>query len=201
MGNRIAVLLVLIALAFGGYFFYEHYHQAGADENGEVTCQGCMTPAEKARFEKEDHGETADGQSEHKSRSAGVDAGAGVPDAAMPAGASATEVAAGAAALGLSAANALTAQAGAVAPPAAQPIRGNIATGTAAVAPMPATDSQPANAPNNVRFSGSGQYQWYRQGNLTWRIDTRSRRSCIIYATMEEWQKQIVMSHGCGRSA
>jgi hypothetical protein len=66
---------------------------------------------------------------------------------------------------------------------------------------MPARDSEPPNAPNDMRFAGSGTYQWYRQGNLTWRIDTTTGRSCIIYATMEEWRKQIVMSHGCGRTA
>jgi len=63
------------------------------------------------------------------------------------------------------------------------------------------TDSQSANAPNGMRFGGTGTYQWYRQGNLTWRIDTASGRSCIIYATLEEWRKQIVYSHGCGRNA
>ncbi len=63
------------------------------------------------------------------------------------------------------------------------------------------TDSRSPNAPNDLRFAGSGAYQWYRQGNLTWRIDTATGRSCIVYATLEEWQKQIVYTHGCGRSA
>jgi hypothetical protein len=77
------------------------------------------------------------------------------------------------------------------------------ASSYAAPAPagLPTSDSQSPNAPNGMRFGGSGNYQWYRQGNLTWRIDTASGRSCIIYATMEEWRKQIVYSHGCGRNA
>ena len=61
-------------------------------------------------------------------------------------------------------------------------------------------DSLPPNAPNGVGFSGTGAYQWYRQGDLTWRVDSKSGASCVDYATMEEWSKPIVYTHGCGRS-
>ena len=66
--------------------------------------------------------------------------------------------------------------------------------------PAPATDSQTPNAPNGMHFSGSGTYQWYRQGNLTYRVDTQSGRSCIVYATMEEWRKPYVYNNGCRAS-
>ncbi len=51
-----------------------------------------------------------------------------------------------------------------------------------------------------MAFSGSGKFQVYRQGNLTWRVDTESGHTCILFATMEEWQKPIVYQHGCSNS-
>lgn len=65
---------------------------------------------------------------------------------------------------------------------------------------LPATDTLAPNAPNGLAFAGTGAYQWYRQGDLTWRVDTKTGASCIDYATMEEWRKPIVYSHGCGSS-
>ena len=59
-------------------------------------------------------------------------------------------------------------------------------------------DTIAPNPPNGLAFAGTGAYQWYRQGDLTWRVDSKSGASCIDYATMEEWSKPIVYSHGCG---
>ncbi len=64
----------------------------------------------------------------------------------------------------------------------------------------PATDSQAPNAPNGVAFAGSGRFQVYRQGNLTWRINTDNGTSCILFATNEEWRKPLVFNHGCPTS-
>ncbi len=58
-------------------------------------------------------------------------------------------------------------------------------------------DSQPPENPDGMRFGGNGAYQWYRQGNLTYRVDSRSGRSCIAYATMEEWRNPRVYRHAC----
>jgi cytoskeletal protein RodZ len=84
------------------------------------------------------------------------------------------------------------------------PITGSV---TSAVAPIatpaataPATDSISANPTNGMAFTGSGKYQVYRQGNLTWRVDTETGRTCILFATMEEWRKPIVYQHGCNNS-
>jgi len=192
MGNRILVLAVLVVLAVCGYFAYQHIHEQKLDESGEVVCQGCMSPERQAAFEKENSGDTADGQSEHKTRTALADDKAGFPDAnatvngtpGTAAGATANHTAATANTTPVTPTNQ-------VMTPVAQPVSG----------PPPQTDSQLPNAPNGMRFTGSGTYQWYRQGNLTWRLDTVSGKSCIVYATMEEWQKQIVMAHGCGRDA
>jgi cytoskeletal protein RodZ len=76
------------------------------------------------------------------------------------------------------------------------PMSGSVAASAAA----PATDSISANPTNGMAFTGSGKYQVYRQGNLTWRVDTETGRTCILFATMEEWRKPIVYQHGCNNS-
>jgi hypothetical protein len=65
---------------------------------------------------------------------------------------------------------------------------------------VPAADTVAPNPPNGLAFGGTGRYQWYRQDNLTWRVDTTSGEACIAFATMDEWKKQIVYSHGCGNA-
>lgn len=64
----------------------------------------------------------------------------------------------------------------------------------------PATDSIAPNPTNGTTYAGTGKFQVYRQGNLTWRVDTDSGASCILFATMEEWRKPIVYSHGCNQN-
>jgi hypothetical protein len=63
---------------------------------------------------------------------------------------------------------------------------------------LPATDTIPANPTNGMVFAGTGRYQLYRQGSITWRLDTDNGHTCIIFATDEEWRKARVYSHGCG---
>jgi hypothetical protein len=67
-------------------------------------------------------------------------------------------------------------------------------------APVPRGDTISPNPPNGMVFAGTGRYQLYRQGNITWRLDTETGRSCIIFATDEEWKKPRVYKAGCGRS-
>ena len=57
------------------------------------------------------------------------------------------------------------------------------------------------NPPNGMAYSGTGHFQVYRQGNLTYRINTDTGQTCVLYATNEEWRKPQVYSHGCGNSA
>lgn len=75
---------------------------------------------------------------------------------------------------------------------------------TQSTQPAPATaptiDTISANPPNGMVFSGSGRYQLYRQGNITWRLDTDTGRTCILFATEEEWKKPQVYRAGCGRA-
>ena len=88
-----------------------------------------------------------------------------------------------------------TATAGQVSPSAQVTQSQQSAPGTA-----PAGDTISPNPPNGMTFAGSGRYQLYRQGNITWRLDTETGRSCIIFATDEEWKKPRVYKAGCGRS-
>lgn len=60
------------------------------------------------------------------------------------------------------------------------------------------SDTISPNPPNGTAFSGSGRYQLYRQGNITWRLDTETGRTCIIFATDNEWRKPRVYKAGCG---
>ena len=164
--------------------------------NGDVTwVTGQPSPEEHARFLKENAGETADGQSERKIHTASEDATAAATGT--------TEVGPSSAAVTPAATPATAPAAVAATAPTAQPQAAGAYTVGSGSAPanLPTTDSVPPNPANGARFAGTGAYQWYRQGNLTWRVDTVSGRSCIDYATMEEWRKPIVSSHGCGKGA
>lgn len=209
MGKRVVTLLLLAMIVAGGYYAYKKHNETTEMGSGDVTCQGCLTPEQKTRFDKENLGETADGQNERKTNAARVAAEQ----------ATSGQVTSGQTALaaGATGPSSMTAP-GASIPTQATPERPVVVPGTGA--PMntqdldgrhgsrmdatmgtpPAGDSVSPNPTNGMTFAGKGSYQWYRQGNLTWRVDTTSGRSCIVYATMEEWQKQIVVNHGCGRS-
>lgn len=219
MIRNIVVLILICILCYAGYEFYKQ-HQANAKlDSGDVTCQGCESPEEHARFLRENSGDTPDGNSEHKDATARVaakEAYLGTGSTASPVDSSNTTTsstgtssmqAPAQSGYAVGTGNVTSTPPPVVVPttpsPNAQPVG---AAPTYAAAPsytqgLPTTDSVPANPTNGYRFSGSGPYQWYRQGNLTWRVDTTTGRSCIIYATMEEWRKAIVMSHGCGKAA
>lgn len=62
---------------------------------------------------------------------------------------------------------------------------------------VPATDSIAPDPPNGMTFGGSGHFQLYRQGDLTWRLNTDTGQTCVIFATDEEWRKPKVYRAGC----
>jgi cytoskeletal protein RodZ len=64
-------------------------------------------------------------------------------------------------------------------------------------APPPTTDSIAPNPPNHVAFGGTGKYMWYRQGDLTWRVNSDTGASCIAFATMQQWARPVVYQNGC----
>jgi hypothetical protein len=65
---------------------------------------------------------------------------------------------------------------------------------------IPSNDSVAPNPTDGARFIGSGRFQWYRQGDLTWRVDTSTGAACVIFATKPEWRDPDVYRHGCGNA-
>jgi cytoskeletal protein RodZ len=62
---------------------------------------------------------------------------------------------------------------------------------------VPPGDSQDRNAAEGMRFSASGRYEVYRQGDLTYRVNTLTGRACVLFATDAEWRKPRVFRNGC----
>jgi hypothetical protein len=88
------------------------------------------------------------------------------------------------------------APAGQTSQPAA-PANSSAPPAAAALTP-PSADSIPRNPPNGMVFAGAGKYQLYRQGDITWRVNTQSGDACILFATDAQWRNPQVYSHGCG---
>jgi len=66
------------------------------------------------------------------------------------------------------------------------------------IAPAPSSDSIPRNPPNGLAFAGSGKFQLYRQGDITWRLNTQTGETCILFATDAQWHLHRVYQAGCG---
>lgn len=62
---------------------------------------------------------------------------------------------------------------------------------------LPAGDTISRTPPNGMIFAGRGRYQLYRQGDITWRLDTDTGWACILFATDTQWSKLRVYEHGC----
>ena len=97
-----------------------------------------------------------------------------------------------------SAVTAQPAPAAATAPTAASSDLQVTQTGQPAHEAVPAGDTISPNPTNGMVFAGRGKYQVYRQGNITWRLNTETGQSCVLFATDEEWKKPRVYHAGCG---
>ena len=85
--------------------------------------------------------------------------------------------------------------AGAASPGAANP---SLPASAASAASAPASDTIARNPPNGMLVVGSGKYQLYRQGDITWRVNTQTGDACILFASGAQWRNPQVYSHGCG---
>jgi len=65
---------------------------------------------------------------------------------------------------------------------------------------LPASDTIDRQPPNGMVFAGTGKIQVYRQGNITWRINTDTGAACVLFATNREWRKPQVYNNGCRKS-
>jgi hypothetical protein len=63
---------------------------------------------------------------------------------------------------------------------------------------LPGGDTIPRNPPNGLAFAGSGKFQLYRQGDITWRLNTQTGDACILFATDMQWRHARVYQSGCG---
>ena len=61
----------------------------------------------------------------------------------------------------------------------------------------PQTDTIAHDPPNHAAFAGTGRYQVYRQGDLTWRLNTDTGSTCVLFATLEQWRKPVVYRNAC----
>lgn len=202
--RRILGLVLLIVLVVAGVYAYKRWKGGDSLGNGNVTCvTGCDTPEEKAQFAKQNAGETADGNSDHKDlrneHHADPLSGGGPQDVSNPVpGAATNQVPTRSGQLGADLKADLHNDEDRL---RREEDRLRSRPTSEMNGAMPVSDSQGVNVTNGMRFGGTGTYSWYRQGNLTWRIDSSTGRTCIDFATLEEWRKQIVSSHGCGRNA
>ena len=78
-----------------------------------------------------------------------------------------------------------------------QEMADNGAGASGSAANLPASDTLRRNPPNGVVQARPGRYQLYRQGDITWRMDTDTGESCVLLATQAQWSKTIVYDHGC----
>lgn len=208
MVRKIVAGLVLVLLVYLGWNWYKVRSDKTRLDSGEFTCQGCLEGEAKARYLSDNAGETPASSSDRKPTSAsfaaqqtnmGITPAAPASIAPMLAPLNPTDS---------------TGTSSMVAPPSTLTLpTSDTGSNIAAAAPTniaqsssrnmdapPAADSASPNPQNNAHFRGAGSFEWYRQGNITWRVDTTTGHSCIVYATMEEWRKQIVLNHGCGRN-
>lgn len=74
---------------------------------------------------------------------------------------------------------------------------GDQSRGPESIIPLPAAQTFTRNPPNGVAAAGSGKFELYRQGDLTFRLNTETGDACVLLATQTEWSKNIVYSHGC----
>jgi hypothetical protein len=63
---------------------------------------------------------------------------------------------------------------------------------------LPASETLSRNPPDRTVLAGSGRYELYRQGDITWRMDTATGQACVLFATEAMWRRSLVYEHGCG---
>jgi hypothetical protein len=66
------------------------------------------------------------------------------------------------------------------------------------VVTLPAAETLSRNPPNRTVLAGTGRFELYRQGDITWRMDTATGQACVLFATEAMWRRTLVYEHGCG---
>jgi hypothetical protein len=63
---------------------------------------------------------------------------------------------------------------------------------------LPASETLSRNPPDRTILAGTGRFELYRQGDITWRMDTATGQACVLFATEAMWRRMLVYEHGCG---
>ena len=197
--GRIITIICIIVLIVGGVWWWRNYHNAGIYDGSVVRREAAMetgpTPMENGQNLGEAH------PTPSRSDAAGTINGDPVNPSAGELGIQTTPIT-----QDPFASNGYSGPEGSYPPTdqnAPEPQRGRWPSPGRNQPPVvypsygQATDSQPPDAPDGVRFGGSGRFQIYRQGNLTFRVNTQTGSSCVLYATMEEWRRPDVYRHSC----
>lgn len=176
MAKRVVIIVVVLALAIFAYYSYNRYDAGRAGVSGEVFSNDTQSSRAKSST-----GATA--SSDKKASDSDLET------IVYPSSVTAQPAPAAATAQPSSTAVAAT--------PASSDLQVTQAGGPAHEG-APAEDTISANPPNGMMFAGRGKYQVYRQGNLTWRVNTETGQTCVLFATDEEWKKPRVYRAGCG---
>ncbi|HEV2644784.1 MAG TPA: hypothetical protein VGU46_00310 [Acidobacteriaceae bacterium] len=65
------------------------------------------------------------------------------------------------------------------------------------IASLPTSGPLSRNPSGSVVTVGTGKFQLYRQGDLTFRLNTETGQACVLFATDAQWRKPLVYDHGC----
>jgi hypothetical protein len=194
MAKRIIWIVVAVIVVVGLYYWWTSNHDAETLSSGGVFSHDTLGNGSKSAM---DRGVVSGSDIDGKPTDADSYGGAVTYDNKPPAPKPATATAG----TGISTVNSSSASPQAVSQaPVVMPGSATTAATSSAPSSLPVSDTLTPNAPNGMAFGGGGKFQWYRQGNITWRINTQSGDTCIAFATMDEWQKPIVYTHGCGNA-
>jgi hypothetical protein len=185
MAKRVVIIVVVLALAIFAYYSYNRYDSRRAGVSGEVFSNDPQPS--KARADAASRSATGSTASSDKKAS-----DSDVETIVYPSSVTAQP-----------AASATTTQPSSTTAAATTPASPGLQvtqTGDAAHEATPTADTISANPPNGMMFAGRGKYQVYRQGNITWRVNTETGQTCILFATDEEWKKPRVYHAGCGNT-
>ena len=174
MAKRVVIIVVVLVLAIFAYVSYNRYDGRRAGVSGEVFSNDPQSP----RANVDSVSRAATGSSASSDKKASESEGETI---VYP-----------------SAATAQPASAATTASTSASPALQVTQTGQPAQEAIPGGDTISPNPTNGMVFAGRGKYQVYRQGNITWRVNTETGQTCILFATDEEWKKPRVYRAGCG---
>jgi hypothetical protein len=66
------------------------------------------------------------------------------------------------------------------------------------IAEQPAANALSPHPPSGFVTPATQKFALYRQGDLTYRLNTQSGQACVLFASEDLWRKPLVYQHGCG---